>query len=284
MTRLDEAVGAVTAITGFEKGSGKTTFLSHALTVLRAAGPVAVFSIGVDGARQAPTPGVPPDLRVEAGDVVLTTEAFARSSEASLEVLEDLPGRSSLGRLFLGRVRRGGSVTLVGPEHLGVLAEAIAQVRREGWAVSVLVDGAVNRITQVAALGDLGFIYTARVDPGNLGRVAARLDHLGRLAALPVDPEPAGATLRLEGPLGVAQVAGLPLGLTRLSLQDVTKVFLEPAEFRRALDRLAISVRQTFHLRGLAVTLRDLTRLEFLAAIDPALHSAVLWNPHEVTP
>ena len=40
-------------MTGFEKGSGKTTFLNALLPVARQAGPVAVFSVGVDGALKA---------------------------------------------------------------------------------------------------------------------------------------------------------------------------------------------------------------------------------------
>ena len=49
MEGLRGAAGAVTAITGFEKGSGKTTFLNYALPFVREAGPVAIFTIGVDG-------------------------------------------------------------------------------------------------------------------------------------------------------------------------------------------------------------------------------------------
>lgn len=283
MAGLADAVGAVTAITGFEKGSGKTTFLNHALPVLRAAGPVALFTIGLDGTPKGGAGSEPaPAIRVEPGDVVMTTDAFARTASASLEILEALPGRSTLGRPLLGRVRRGGTVTLVGSEHLSVLAEAIALVRREGWAKSVLVDGAVNRLTQVAALGELGFIFTARIDPGNLARVAARLRHLGRLAALPVEPEPATGTWRLDGPLGPAQLAGLPEGCPRLSLEDFTKVFLEPVDFARTLERMAISVRRGFRLRGLAVTLRDLSRAEFLQVLGEPLQDLVLFNPYEV--
>lgn len=283
MAGLAGAVGSVTAITGFEKGSGKTTFLAYALPILRAAGPVAIFTIGVDGASKARDAGAPPPaIWVEPGDVVLTTDAFARSASASFEILDALPGRGSLGRLFLGRARRRGSVTLVGSEHLSVLAEAIAQVRHEGWVTSVLVDGAVNRLTQVAALGDLGFVFTVRIDPGNLARAAARLQHLGRLVALPVEPDPPMGVLRLEGPLASAQLAALPQGLRGLSVEDFTKVFLEPADFSRALQRLSITVRRNFQLHGLAVTLRGVSRPEFLQALGEPLQESVLFNPYEI--
>jgi len=283
MMELEGAAGAVTAITGFEKGSGKTTFLSYALPFLRQSGPVAVFSIGVDGALKARDANTsPPEIRVEPGDLVLTTDAFGRASSASFEVMEVIPGRSALGRLFLGRVVRGGSVTLVGSEHLSVLAEVIAQVRREGWASSVLVDGAVNRITQVSALGDLGFVFTARVDRGNLQRAAARIRSLCQLAALKVVPDPSGEICRIDGPLALAQLAGIPENSRRLSVEDFTKIFLEPAELGRALQRLEITVRREFRLLCFAVTLRDVSRGELLTAVGDAAAESVLFNPFEV--
>jgi hypothetical protein len=243
---------------------------------------VAVFTIGVDGSLKARDTSAPPaEIRVEPGDLVMTTDLFSRASTASFEVLEAIPGRSTLGRLFLGRVVRGGSVTLVGSEHLSVLAEVIAQVRREGWAASVLVDGAVNRITQVSALGDLGFVFTARIDRGNLQRVAARIRSLNQLAALEVEPTPSAEILRIEGPLTLPQLAELPVHQTRLSVEDFTKVFLEPAELARALQRLEITVRRGFRLLCIAVTLRDVTRAEFLLAIGESAAEAVLFNPYE---
>ncbi|WLT31145.1 hypothetical protein [Geothrix sp. PMB-07] len=282
MAWFEGAAGTVTAITGLEKGSGKTTFLNHALPLARQAGPVAVFSIGVDGAQKARTTGSSPEIRVEPGDLVMTTEAFARSSDARFEILEALPGRGSLGHLLLGRAQRGGTVTLVGSEHLSQLAEVIAQVRRDGWAASVLVDGAVNRLTQVAALGDLGFVFTARIDRSNLAKAAARVQHLGQLASLPVEPEPPAEVLRMEGPLGPTQVEVLPEGVSRLSLEDFTKVFLEPAAFSRLRQHTEISVRREFRLLCFAITLRDVARPEFLQAVGEALSPSILFNPYEV--
>lgn len=283
MAGLEGAAGAVTAITGFEKGSGKTTFLNYALPHLRRSGPVAVFTIGVDGAQKARgANAAPPEIRVEAGDLVMTTDAFGRTGSASLEVLEALPGRSALGRLYLGRAVRGGTVTLVGSEHLSVLAEVIAQVRREGWASSILVDGAVNRLTQVSALGDLGFVFTARIDRGNLQRVADRLRSLSQLAALPVESKPSEDVLCIDGPLASSQLAELPREVRKLSVEDFTKFFLEPAELARTLERMEISVRRGFRLLCYAVTLRDVTHQELLNAVGERAAEAILFNPYEV--
>jgi hypothetical protein len=279
---LSGVAGGVTAVTGFEKGSGKTTFLNALLPVARKAGPVALFSIGVDGGLKAPGAARAAEVRVEPGDVVLTTDLFARASSARLELLEALPGRSVLGRLLLGRAVRGGEVTLVGAENLAVLSEAIGLAKREGWAASSLVDGAASRVTQVGALGDAAFVFTVRADRGNLSRVAERLRALVALAELPVSPEvPAGA-LRLEGPLTEAVRDGLPPGLPALSLEDFTKSFLPPAALLRLLGSVACSVRRRFRLLGVVAALRDIAPEELAAAAGPAVSARLLANPYQV--
>jgi hypothetical protein len=275
--------GAVTAVTGFEKGSGKTTFLNLALPYARAAGPVAVFTIGVDGSLKAREAGVTvPEIRVEPGDVVLTTESFARASGARFEVLETLPGRTALGRLLVGRTIRAGSITLVGPEHFSLLAEVIALVRREGWAHSVLVDGAVNRITQVSALGDVRFAFTVRVDRANLAKASARVRALTELAGLPLEARPAKGVHCVDGPLTTEILKTLPDGTQALSVEDFTKFFLEPGELARALERYRITVRRAFELLCFAITLRDVTRDEFLLAAGTQAGAKLLFNPYEV--
>ena len=284
ITALEGIAGAVTVVTGFEKGSGKTTFLNYALPYARAQGSVAVFTIGVDGSLKAREAGVPvPEIHVEPGDIVLTTETFARASNARFEVLDALPGRTALGRLMVGRAVRPGSITLVGPEHFSLMAEVIARVRSEGWARSVLVDGAVNRITQVSALGEAQFAFTVRVDRANLAKASARVCALALLSALPV--EAPGSTCHLfEGPVTTESLKGLPQGTTSISVEDFTKFFLEPGELSRALERYRFSVRRAFELLCFAITLRDVTREEFLRAIGPHAGARILFNPYEARP
>jgi hypothetical protein len=282
LTGLEGVAGGVTAVTGFEKGSGKTTFLNALLPVARKAGPVAVFSVGVDGASKARDGARAPEVLVEERDVVLTTDLLARSSSARLEVLEALPGRSVLGRLLLGRAVRRGGVTLVGAEHLAALARAVLLVREEGWAASSLVDGAADRVTQLGALADVGFVYTVRVDRGNLTRVAGRLRALVALTELPVVPEPPEGTLRLEGPLTDEVRQGLPEGLVALSLGDLTKVFLAPSDLLRFLARVRCSVRMGTRLLGVVPALRGVGAEELRQAVGPAVAGRLLPNPCEV--
>lgn len=269
-------------MTGFEKGSGKTTFLNALLPVARGAGAVAVFSVGVDGGLKDRSGTAAPEILVEEGDVVLTTDLFARVSSARLEVLETLPGRSVLGRLLLGRAVRRGGVTLVGADNLAALSGAVRLVREERWAASSIVDGAADRVTQLGALGDVGFVYTVRVDRGNLPRVAGRLRALVALSQLPVVPEPPAGALRLEGPLTDEVRQGLPEGLVALSLEDFTKVFLPPADLLRFLSRVTCSVRRGFRLLGVVPALRDVGPEELCREVGPAVAARLLPNPYEV--
>ena len=280
MPGLAEVAGAVTAVAGFDRGSGKTTFLNLALARARASGPAAVFTIGVDGARKAGEDGRSGgEIRVEPGDVVMTTESLARDSDARFEVLDAVPGRTALGRLLVARTVRAGSVTLVGAGHLSTLAQVITQVRAEGWAHSVLVDGAVGRITQVSALGQAQFVFTVRVEPASLPRATARIRALAALAALPEGgPEP------LPGPITLDTLKALPPGTQALAAEDFTRFFLEPEDVLRTLARYRCSVRRTFRLLGFAVTLRGVSRPAFLEALGPEAAAGVLFNPFEVAP
>lgn len=281
MAGLEDIGGRVTAVTGFEKGSGKTTFLSTLLPAARRSGPVLIATIGVDGRLKAQEAGRAAALPVAPGDLVLTTDTFARAASARLEVLEALPGRTVLGRSLLGRVVRGGEVTLAGAEHFSALAHLLDQARMEGWAHTALVDGAVNRITQVSALGDVQFVFTVRVDATNLARVAERLKALAALADLPVEAVPAPEAFLLEGPLTLETREHLPRDLRALSIEDFTKVFLEPGDLLRLLQRVPCSVRRAFPLLGISAVLKDLSPEAFREATGPGVAARLLPNPCE---
>ncbi len=292
MQMIESLAGATTAVTGFEKGSGKTTFLGSCLPVLRRQGPVALFTIGMDGAqkhREGHRGGLaaPSEIHVEPGDIVLTTEGMARASSARFEILDALSGKSALGRLMLARAQRRGSVTLVGCEHLSQLASCIAQTRLEGWAQTVLVDGAVNRITQVGALSEdpsLGFVFTLRVDPSNLSRVIRKVQDLISLNRVPLLENPMADSIRLilDGPLTSTGLANLPDGIQDVSLEDFTKVFLEGMELRRFLSRYGCTFRQTLKLRGFVVVTRNMSFERFMEALGPEHQELIYSNPLQV--
>lgn len=179
--------GRVTFVTGPEKHCGKTTLLNAALGLLREAGEAPAFlGVGFDGeARDALTAARKPRIRVEEGEVFVSAERYLRAAPCLPELLDVVPGASALGRLAIARARRGGEVTLVGPERNELAAWAIGRVLEEGWARTVLVDGAINRITQVSAFSGARFLFALRASPPDLERQVRRMRLLRRLAELP---------------------------------------------------------------------------------------------------
>ena len=138
----------------------------------------------------------------------------------------------------------------------------------------------MNRVTQVSALGEVQFVFTVRVDPGNLARVADRIRALSALASLPVVPHPAGGILRLEGPITPDRVKTLDMGAEGLSAEDFTKFFLEPQVLLRLLERRPWSVRRGFKLLGCSTALRGVSRADLERALGTA-SSCLLPNPFE---
>ena len=269
-------------MTGPGKGSGKTTLLNALLPAARKAGPVGLFSVGVDGGLKAGERARAAEVRVEEGDVVLTTDLLARASSARLEVLEALEARTVLGRLLLGRAVRRGDVTLVGAESVAALADAVALARAEGWAASCLVDGAASRLTQVGALRGARFLYAVRIDRGNLPRLAEELRALVALAELPVSPEPPAGALRVDGPLTEDGRDRLPAPCPPLSFEDFTKLFLPPRALLRLLASVPCSLRRTFPLLGVVAALRDVTAEELAEAAGASVAPFLLDNPYAV--
>ncbi len=320
---IDRIAHSTTAICGLSKGCGKTTAFSWACGTARQAGPVALMTIGThqqgklqssnamrfpmgpDNSRQN---SLVPELQVCPGDVVLTTLPQAHLSPASLEILATIPGRTSLGRLILGRAHRYGTVALMGPEHLSALQLACDMIREEGWAQSIIIDGAANRLTQLSALDGLQFIYTLRVGPDNIGFAVEQLEFLDSLAHLPpaepdqaedgetqlgnpatsvtgshiatsVNGGPIATSVSLRGPLTTTQLDTLPLRLERLVIDDLSKVFLTPQQWYKLMAQTTVQVRQQIPLLCALVVLHDMSEREFIDHLHKELRMQILFNP-----
>jgi len=275
---VDFLSGRLTVFTGFGKGSGKTTLFGAAVAEAQKTGPVGIFTIGLDGAN-----GQSPVIQVRPKDVLITSIPLARSSYASLDIIEALPGRSAIGRLCLARSVRAGAVALVGPEHFSQLVSAIDFIRENKLVNSMLIDGAAGRITQVSALPDSQFLYCAQVDTANFRRVAENIELISVLLSLPLDDyeQKTGAKLRVEGPLTVPVLESIPKEVRQISIGTFSDCFLDAVSFKRASQRLKISVRRHIPLLGFVVALRNINREIFLDAV-PSASSRIIFNPFEV--
>lgn len=289
LDRAEDFLGRVTFVTGPEKHCGKTTFLNRALALVRGSGEKPAFlSIGYDGeGRDSLSAARKPSVYVLPGDVVVSAERFLRDSRILPEVLEVLPGASAFGRICLARAHRPGRLVLVGPEGNEAVASVLSLLKNEGWARTVLVDGAINRVTQVAIWPGARFVFTVRADPSTLDKSARQVRRLARLASLPVMPERFGSgegESVLDGPLTASSAAALPKSARAVAVADFTKVFLDDAELRSFLGQRSLFVRSPSECAGIVAVLRGVSRASFLDRLDAATSALVSFNPYELIP
>src|SRR5665811_2432409 len=103
-------------------------------------------SLGLDGERTDHLTGLAkPRIAPPAGTLVATTQGSLDRSRYAMEVLEELPFLTPLGRVIIGRAGNEGQVEISGPTTLAELRVTIERLQAHG-AEQVLVDGAINRI------------------------------------------------------------------------------------------------------------------------------------------
>ena len=103
-------------------------------------------SLGLDGERIDHLTGLAkPRIAPPAGTLVATTQGSLERSRYAMEVLEELPFHTPLGRVIIGRAGQDGQVEVSGPTTLAELRVTIERLTAHG-AEQVLVDGAINRI------------------------------------------------------------------------------------------------------------------------------------------
>ncbi len=286
-------MGRVTFVTGAEKHCGKTTFMNRAACLARRGaaaegrpGP-ALLTVGYDGeARDFLSGARKPAVPVTTGDIIVTTERFAKP--CCPELLEVLPGSTALGRLCIVKAHRAATVALVGPEGNSLVAWAVRHIVEEGLTDTVIVDGAINRITQAASVAGARFVYTLRVDGSSLNRALAQVRRMAALASLPVVPGFKNATAGtspafwLDGALTSETAARLPVEARSVVVDDFTKVFLGDQELMAFMRSHELYVRHRIEFGGFVVMCRGMTDSEFKARLaDDAIAALVAFNPYE---
>lgn len=135
-------------IAGMAKNTGKTTATKALLEeAMKYQVSLAVTSIGYDGEDLDQVTLLPkPRISLPEGAFVITAESCFEQSEASLQPLKTLEGRTSLGPLILARVTSPGLILLAGPRSRKDLREAISAVKELSVDL-FLVDGALNRLS-----------------------------------------------------------------------------------------------------------------------------------------
>jgi hypothetical protein len=132
------------AVVGLVKNAGKTTVVNALM-----AGSTQRFgltSLGLDGERVDHLTGLAkPSITPPVGTLVATTHGSLERSRSAMDVLEELPFHTPLGRVVIGRATGSGAVEVSGPTTLAELRVTVARLQALG-AAQVIVDGAINRI------------------------------------------------------------------------------------------------------------------------------------------
>ena len=132
------------AVIGLVKNAGKTTVVNALMATCSHL--FGLTSLGLDGERTDHLTGLAkPRIAPPRGTLVATTRGSLERSRYAMDVLEELPFHTPLGRVVIGRAGGEGEVEVSGPTTLAELRTTIERLQAHG-AEQVLVDGAINRI------------------------------------------------------------------------------------------------------------------------------------------
>jgi hypothetical protein len=289
------------AVIGLVKNAGKTTVVNSLMS--GCAHTFGLTSLGLDGERTDHLTGLAkPSIAPPPGTLVATTRGSLDRSRYDMEILEELPFHTSLGRVVVGRALGQGSVEVSGPTTLAELHLTAERLRAHG-AAQVLVDGAINRLgsasprvsdalvmatggmvgdglqdvldTTVATLDMLLLPAAASAtlapvaDAGLLGARAVCLDERGDATALDLPTVVGeGVTVAREVQRRRARTLYLAGALTAEFVDDFTRVLPPRYELRvvvRDATVLVLPAAALRRFRGRGIVLEVVTALHVLA-------------------
>jgi len=132
------------AVIGLVKNAGKTTVVNALMA--NCDHRFGLTSLGLDGEKIDHLTGLAkPRIAPPPGTLVATTRGSLDRSRYAMEVLEELPFHTPLGRVLIGRAGADGQVEVSGPTTLAELRVTVERLQAHG-AEQVLVDGAINRL------------------------------------------------------------------------------------------------------------------------------------------
>jgi hypothetical protein len=214
------------ALVGLAKNTGKTETLAAILRELAQRGtPVGVTSIGRDGETHDVIDAriEKPQIVLQAGSLVASTDALVRASGLAHERLEQTGVRTPLGEVVIARLAQDGAVEVAGPSAAESLREVSDAMLSYGAEI-VLIDGSIDRrAASSPAVADGLVIATGAVMSENIEEVVAATKDAVDLVRLPL----AGA-----GPADAAND-----GSTEPTLERNLVLGAEPAEIAALLRK-----------------------------------------------
>ncbi len=156
----------------------------HAFVVGRQA---AILCAGYEGER--PGSGVGgTSVEVWKGEIFSTAAGVVERLDCAPEILVGALGSSALGPIVLVRAGRRGKGILVGPSESAALATVADEAMRAQYPYhTVLVDGALDRLSPISALPNAQLFCTVRIDRANLPQMTQRMADFQRRSIFPLD-------------------------------------------------------------------------------------------------
>ncbi|KJS85300.1 MAG: hypothetical protein JM58_08970 [Peptococcaceae bacterium BICA1-8] len=180
-------MAVILGIAGTAKNTGKTTTTKAIMEeVQRDKNRVlGLTSIGYDGEDVDNITGLPkPKIEVWPGALVAVAERSLEVSTAQIELLEKTDIATPLGKVILGRVTKGGTLLIAGPNKSKELRRVLPLLQQYG-ANFIIVDGALNRIAPMVEVDSL-IIATGAAKTPNITELAWETKHLVEILQFPV--------------------------------------------------------------------------------------------------
>jgi hypothetical protein len=223
------------AVIGLVKNAGKTTVVNALMA--SCAHLFGLTSLGLDGEKVDHLTGLAkPRIAPPPGTLVATTRGSLDRSHYALEILEELPFHTPLGRVIIGRAGDDGQVEVSGPTTLAELRVTVERLQAHG-AEQVLVDGAINRLGSASPRVSDGVVVATG------GMVGDTLDEVLETTVATLDlltlPEVSAETRALTGAASLEAARAVAVsGDGRARLLELDTVIGEGVTVAREVERL----------------------------------------------
>jgi hypothetical protein len=274
-----------TFIAGNAKNAGKTTFLNYLLPIIRTSGnPFVYTSIGVDGEDfDQITSQRKPQIVAMAGDFVVSTNKALLNK--GFRIVEAFPFNTTAGQIVMGKATRQTKVELIGPEDNESLASILEVIKTQHQITTVLIDGAINRITQLASSVNPVYVFVAIVDNRNVNEVMSELKRLSVLNEIPVWDKIATDTEEIQGALTENRLSEVPASCNSLVISDLTKIFLTLRSLLNLLQNRKVYFKNRFPILFCVLNLKDISQQQCEDHLNKIGFSIdVLFNPYQQNP
>lgn len=273
-------------ITGSDKNAGKTTFLNLALEYLRGKTSLAYLTIGIDGEKSDQVFGTPkPRILSVENDYIVTTDTMLKESSGSFKVIEVFSDKTVLGRLVLAEVIRSGCVELVGAEDNSGLTSILEYLKKEKAIATILIDGAVNRVTQVSAVDNAAFVFVSKITPNNLNAAVEKLKIIHLVSKLPLvhllSETQKAEYFTLKGALTPLKLKNIPEKCQGLIIEDFTRFFLSYEELKKLTEKMPVYLTEYYELLFFQVNNYDITSEQIHKTLkNSEIYEKIIFNPH----